>query len=94
MRFFVLPILNGVIVDGPSILSGGCQHIEDGQNKKSDLLFSFELELYHFCILSAAFIRQKMTSFYWHHLNNNTPYMKINVSIQETKIIMWCSSCV
>ena len=55
MRFFVLPIFDGVVMD---ILSGECRRsrypprlkywmpihydtIEDGQNKKINLLFSF-----------------------------------------------------
>ena len=56
MRFFVLPIFDGAIMDGYP-MGGGCRHsrppqlkywmpihydtIEDGQNKKSHLLFSF-----------------------------------------------------
>ena len=66
---------------------------EDGQNIKSHLLFSFLVRIYvifafHWWDL---FVKNIITSFHWLHLNNYT-LMKINVSIQETKIIVWRSS--
>ena len=46
--------------------------IEDGQNKKSHLLFSF---LVRIAILSGdLFVKNIITSFHWFHLNNYTPY--------------------
>ena len=64
--------------------------IEDGQNKKSHLLFSFLVRIVLFLHFISGFIWQKILlrhfiGFIW----IITPLMRINVSIQETKIIAW-----
>ena len=64
--------------------------IEDGQNKKSHLLLSFLVRivlLLHFTgeIYLSKLLLHRFIDFIW----IITPLMKINVSIQETKIIAW-----
>ena len=50
--------------------------IEDGQNKKSHLLFSFLVRIAKFLhfIGRIFFVKNIITSFHWFHLNNYTPY--------------------
>ena len=98
MRFFVLPIFDGVIMDGHPIfwvVDTGVHHskywmpihydtIEDGQNKKSHLLFSLLVgivSLMHFIggIYLSKILLHHFISFIW----IITPLLKINVSIQD-----------
>ena len=63
--------------------------IEDGQNKKSHLLFSFLVRIVLFLHFSREIYLSKI--FFRHFVGFIwiiTPLMKINVSIQETKIIL------
>ena len=50
--------------------------IEDGQNKKSHLLFSFLVRIVLFLHFIGGIYLSKniITSFHWFHLNNYTPY--------------------
>ena len=50
--------------------------IEDGQNKKSHLLFSFLVRIVLFLHFIGGIYLSKniITSFHWCHLNNYTPY--------------------
>ena len=50
--------------------------IEDGQNKKSHLLFSFLVRIVLFLHFIGGIYLSKniITSFHWLHLNNYTPY--------------------
>ena len=48
--------------------------IEDGQNKKSHLLFSFLVRIVLFLHLIGGIYLSKIVSFHWFHLNNYTPY--------------------
>ena len=50
--------------------------IEDGQNKKSHLLFSFLVRIVLFFAFYRRdlFVKNIITSFHWFHLNNYTPY--------------------
>ena len=97
MRFFVLPIFDGVTMDGHPIfwvvdapprlkycMPIHYDTIEDGQNKKSHLLFSFLVRI----VLFLHFIgRIYLSKILLHHFIGFiwiiTPPMKINVSIQE-----------
>ena len=50
--------------------------IEDGQNKKSHLLFSFLVRIVLFLAFYQwdLFVKNIITSFHWFHLNKYTPY--------------------
>ena len=72
-------------------------NIEDGQNKKSHLLFSLLVTIVLFFLFFFLFYRLDLLSKISLHLFIGfiwiiTPLMKIYVSIQETKIIAWRSS--
>ena len=103
---FVLPIFDGVIINGHPIfwvVDAGVPRIkywmpihydtiEDGQSKKSHLLFSFlaRIVLFFAFYRRDLFVKNIITSFHWFHFNNFT-LRKIHVSIQETKFIAWRS---
>ena len=86
MRFFVLPVFDGVIMDGHPIFSViprlkywmpiHYDTNEDGQNKKSHLLFSFLVRFMLFLhFISGIYLYKNIiTSFHWFRLNNYTPY--------------------
>ena len=71
--------------------------IQDGQNKKSHLLFLFLIRM---CIFCNFYGRDLFVKKYYYivllaYINShisNTPLLKINIAIQETKIIAWRSS--
>ena len=77
MRFFILPIFDGVIMDGHPIFEWWMQaypvstmikildthplrHFEDGQNKKSHLLFSFLVRIVLFLHLIGGIYLSKI----------------------------------
>ena len=88
VRFFVLPIFNGCHNGWASnILSSRYpprlkywmpihyDTIEDGQNKKSHLLFSFLVYCGFFAFHRRdLFVKNIITSYHWFHLNNFTLY--------------------
>ena len=59
------------------MLNIGCPYdtIDDGQNKKFHVLFSFLIRIVIFAFYwQDLFVKNIITSFQWHYLNNYTPY--------------------
>ena len=87
----VLPIFNGVIMDGHPIFRTTIIILNDGQNTRSHLLFSFLFKIVLFLHFIDVIYLSKLLLGLLHHLIGViwiiTPLMIINVSIQETKII-------
>ena len=92
--FFVLHIFDGVIMDGHPIfwvVDAGIASIHHDY-KKSHLLFSFLVRIVLFLHLICEIYLSKILFIFIGFIWIITPFMKINVSIQETKFIAWCSS--
>ena len=105
MRFFVLPIFDGVIMDGHPIfwvvdaprfkywMPIHYDTIEDRQNKKSHLLCSFLVRIVSFLhFISRIYLSKILLHHFIGFIWIITPLLKTNVSFQETEIIAWHSS--
>ena len=94
MRFFVLPIIDGVIMDGHPVFWVVDAHpLRHHWRWAKQKISSFILILSSNCIILHFIGGIYLSKILLHHFIGFiwiiTPFMKINVSIQETKFLEW-----